>query len=382
MMFFLIFSVFSSDETIETINQENTPSEEINKNDLEQKSDEIKIQSNSTSEINETNQEKLENSSISTEENTNSNIKNNENSTNSEFDSKQRKPKNHRNRKEYEARRDLQRERKEFLKKNQDYWRQNDGNKHTFFDGEKKIDLNKEKEIICVGIHSRPLWGKNKCVCEEGYFAHEDEINTTGCYTCEPKCHSQAYCDAPNVCKCKYGLIGDGLNNCMFPDPVIKKVHVPMPNQLSPVPVIVEYNAPDFIPYTAFCKFGDKKVEPALIFDNGSIACLSPDKMRGDTKIQISYDGIKYSKGEPYSIVPGIIEPARKAVHLGVQPEGMSWKIPTIIVILIIISIIAFLVLHLFNDKKAEEASREELQPLVPNKITPESRTKKREQIE
>ena len=380
---FLIFLFFSSlsNEANEDPKIKNTPTEEANKLNINEKINENQNSQNLNSEIPEKNKEKSPKSLNNTSSDNLTNINNENNAKNEEDSSKQNNPqktKRVRNKEEYEARSKMEQERKEVIQKNQDYWRQN-GKKDSFLRGEKKEP--KAQEIICVGAHSRPLWGKNKCVCEEGYFASDDEINTTGCYTCEPKCHAQSYCAAPNVCKCKFGLIEDNVN-CTFPQPVIKKVHSPAPNQLSPVPVIVEYNAPNFIPYNVFCRFGDKKIEPALIFNNGSVACLSPDKMRGETKIQISFDGVTYSKAESYTIVPGVIEPARKAIHLGVQPEGLSWKIPTVIIILIILCIIAFVILHYFNDKKAEETSREELQPLVPNKITPETRIKKREQLE
>ena len=255
-----------------------------------------------------------------------------------------------------EAMERIERERQEFIARNQQQKRENLGNKESIL-GTKKVE---NKEIICIGAHSRPLWGKDKCICEEGYFAQEDEVNTTGCYTCEPKCHKHASCTAPNICRCMYGLVGDGIKNCEMPSPTIKKIHIPQERLMVPVPVVVEYSAPNFIPYLAFCKFNEKKVEPAMIFNNGSIACLSPEKMRGDTKLQISFDGITYSKSEPYTIIPGVVEPPKKAVHLGIQPEGRSWKIPGLIILLIVICIGAFFGLHFFNDKNAAEASKEE----------------------
>lgn len=218
----------------------------------------------------------------------------------------------------------------------------------------------------CYGAHTRETWGK-KCVCEEGYFGTEEDIRTVGCYTCSKKCHPAAKCIMQDVCKCNNGLIGDG-TVCEMPEPKIKQIIQPFPNQLAPVPVLVEYDAPSFIPYHAFCKINSKTV-PAMIYSNSTIACLSPDKQRGDASLSISYDGVKYSQSQSYKIVPGIIEPPKPAIHLGIQPESNFWLIPSIIIIIIAFCGIAYFILHVFNGKREKMFSVEERQPLVSNRL-------------
>ncbi|EAY16254.1 hypothetical protein TVAG_423060 [Trichomonas vaginalis G3] len=218
---------------------------------------------------------------------------------------------------------------------------------------------------ICKAPHTRLQWG-NKCICEEGYFGTDEQIQTTGCYTCKKRCHHAASCVEQDTCKCKRGLVGDGIQ-CSFPEPKIKQVLKPFEKQLAPVNVLVEFDAPEFIPYLAFCKINSKTV-PALIYNNQTIACLSPDKQRGEASISISYDGKVYSPSQKYTIVPGLVELPKPAIHLGIQPKTNNWIIPSIIGFGILVCIVLYFILHIFNGKIAIQKLTEERQPLISNK--------------
>ncbi|EAY10712.1 hypothetical protein TVAG_364370 [Trichomonas vaginalis G3] len=95
-------------------------------------------------------------------------------------------------------------------------------------------------------------------------------------------------------CKCFGGLIGDGITECVAPEPQITRVNPTVLNALSLNTIDVYYKSTDFTPQSAYCKVG-KTVHLGRVISKGSIRCEVPAKNGGSSKVTISFDGSHWS---------------------------------------------------------------------------------------
>jgi hypothetical protein len=110
---------------------------------------------------------------------------------------------------------------------------------------------------------------------------------------CRPKCHSLAICTRQNTCTCQPTYIGDGINRCVHPPPIVADFH-PEQNAktthfsftISPVHA--------WNPTEIFCRFGPTILKGSLT--NGTaVLCERPLMKGGIHPCGLSFDGNEWS---------------------------------------------------------------------------------------
>lgn len=212
----------------------------------------------------------------------------------------------------------------------------------------------------CVGAHTQPDFDGG-CRCEDGYSGGADP-NVTGCWKCS-NCHRLAACVSEGVCKCRAGLLGDGVTSCDPPAPVIVRVERPSPGQLAPVPVRVVFDASGFTPSVAYCRFGSKRVA-SLIHGDGTLSCLQPDKIRGSTQLSITFDGNVWSSPVTYEVVPGVVDPPRTVRQLAPPPPPSGKRRPLLLAALAVAAL-ALVAAAVYVSLRPQPVVDEERMPLL-----------------
>ena len=217
-----------------------------------------------------------------------------------------------------------------------------------------EFEEKKREQINCTAPNTRNHWD-NKCVCEENYFGDESTIMTIGCWKCEPECHTQGKCIHPGKCECDGGLLGDGINFCHPPIPIINLIHPPSENQYYPLNVIIDFKTNDnFFPFLGFCKFNNNETIIALILNSKSLSCLIPLNLIGNTKVSISFDGLNFSKESQFEVYPGI----KKKIQINNQIiNSQNNYLENILILISIFSSIIFIYILITIKKKKKVTS-------------------------
>lgn len=149
------------------------------------------------------------------------------------------------------------------------------------------------RKINCSVEHTRADYRGN-CVCEDGFFGDEPLNEARGCWKCTPKCHPHANCEHPGVCKCRSGLVGDGVNRCEPPVPVVTGVK----NGTAGNHIKIEFTAENnFLPFNCFVRYSTSVLSCRLSSESYVECPLAPS---GVDSFSLSFDGFNYSSPVSY----------------------------------------------------------------------------------
>ena len=129
-----------------------------------------------------------------------------------------------------------------------------------------------------------------ECVCSEGFIS-DDSFFINGCFKCNDKCHINAKCIYPGKCLCENGLIGDGINNCNEPIPIISSF-----NLINNSYILIKFKTlTNYSTLNGYCKF-NKDIVIGKILEDGILECLIPNNENNFAiNFQISFDSINWS---------------------------------------------------------------------------------------
>lgn len=137
------------------------------------------------------------------------------------------------------------------------------------------------------------------CKCKPHYFGDPDVLSI-GCWTCRPKCHRNAVCTGPSVCKCNGGYYGDGINYCK-PNhflPKIVSIHPKAVQAYSRDFVTIKTNKNIPINATTYAMFD--KIIVKCNHSMTSLHCQVPWLIPINTTVKISFNGFDWSRDHSY----------------------------------------------------------------------------------
>lgn len=152
------------------------------------------------------------------------------------------------------------------------------------------------------------------CKCIPGYISSYP-LDERGCWKCDPECNMHASCEYKDVsigkCSCKFGLIGDGVNNCSVPHPSIDSIYSLHSETYSKIMIQYSFqHETDFSPFFGLCKFSQTKdmnnftIVNSVLYYNSSISCIVPYFTETDAFVSITFDSEFWSQPQSVHIFP------------------------------------------------------------------------------
>ena len=191
----------------------------------------------------------------------------------------------------------------------------------------KTITINKTK---CLGRHSyRDISGK--CRCKPNYFGDPND-RTTGCWTCNPRCHKNAICKAHSQCMCNGGYFGDGIISCK-PISFLPKIEAVYPAtgraySHDHITLKMSTRIPDNV--TAYVKFNSFVVKCNTSLS--SLHCQIPWMIPLNSSLKASYNGKDWSRDNWYF------------AFVEAPEDTNSYTTPIFVVLAIVIPSIVFII--------------------------------------
>ena len=137
--------------------------------------------------------------------------------------------------------------------------------------------------------------GTGGCECSaETPFG--DPESAVGCWSCNPQCDLNAQCVGPNKCICNEGYIGDGIDFCEKPVPILKRIS-PKEGPAdggTPIELSISVNATNYTVTKAFCRFGPIIVN-AVQMNSSLIKCITTKEKPGNVQVSVGFDAIRWS---------------------------------------------------------------------------------------
>ena len=156
--------------------------------------------------------------------------------------------------------------------------------------------LNKQIYINNAYLIKKKCFGPNTFIngtggCEcLGQYPFGDPDTQEGCWNCDPPCDINAKCISKDKCICNDGFIGDGLDICEKPIPILKKFHPKFGLIKGGEKIIFEIISPEnYIVQKAYCRFGPVIID-SIKFNSSYIECITRKNKPGFVPLSVSFD--------------------------------------------------------------------------------------------
>jgi len=137
--------------------------------------------------------------------------------------------------------------------------------------------------------------GTGGCECLSS-FPFGDPYKEIGCWNCDPPCDTNAKCVSRNTCVCNDGYVGDGLDICEKPTPVLADFFPKFGSSLGgDMITFVIRSVKNYSASRAFCRFGPVIVDSVFV-NSTHVVCLSRINKPGFIPVAVGFDTSLWSK--------------------------------------------------------------------------------------